>query len=374
MKRITAFLLIAVQLSVGLRAAPPLLEGADLMARPTGPGLIHYYKDKFNPPQGDFEHRRQGARLLKRFISKCTLTEEDFSPENQNREDNILAAMQAVFDLVEHRLGDDYELGPLNDGYEAQRRHKINSALVNLSNMLLHKHFYPGAPEAHPLLGESFTIYAKNIRHKVWQQIEDINALDYPNGSDQKILPMLLHAYVYNVIEMKRYGLDPGDDEKKRAWRLTHVIQGTYSQSKMLFLIQATLLHWGYRPEGMTPDGAQEQKRAFYEQYARVDHRENAPLALYDFLAHPEPLDEDMPQPAAPEADAEDEIVNPLDALVPNLTQVTKGKKRESDHRGYLALAQQIATTVEEPLENPVDAGGGEYGSEPSDAGDEAGD
>jgi len=52
---------------------------------------------------------------------------------------------------------------------------------------------------------------------------------------------------------------------------------------------------------------------------------------------------------------------------------VTKGKKRESDHRGYLALAQQIAITVEEPLENPVDAGGGEYGSEPSDAGDEAG-
>ena len=80
-----------------------------------------------------------------------------------------------------------------------------------------------------------------------------------------------------------------------------------------------------------------------------------------------------MPQPAAPEADAEDQIVNPLDALALTLTQVTKGKKRESDHRGYLALAQQIATTVEEPLEGPVEAEGGDSGSEPSDAGDEVG-
>ena len=358
MKKIIACLLVAFQLAPSINAVLPVIKGQELLDTEHGPGLVQAYQNKFRPPNP--ADRPQAIRAFKSFVKKCSLKAADRVPGLVDVNDHERAAMQAVFNMMKHRLTDGYYAGLDNHDPGDVRRHKINSALVNVSNMLLVKRFYPAGDDI--VLGDSFVDYARNVRALLWEQIVEMNGLAGQTEADKRILPDLLKSYVYNVIEMNAYGLEPTDAEKQNAWTLATVIQDKYSQSKMIPLIKATLLHWGYRPDGISDEEALAQKRVLFQQYAEVEHVVPAPLQLVNFLqehaaqeAGAEAIaqgavDDEMAQGNNADVDGsdgeDDQEAGHEEQITAQLRDVTKTRSKEGRERGYENLAHEIQADV----------------------------
>ncbi|MAP23981.1 MAG: hypothetical protein CMM87_00390 [Rickettsiales bacterium] len=373
MKKIIACLLVAFQLTPSIKAVLPVIRGQDLLDKEHGPGLVQAYENKFHPENP--VDRSEAAKAFKRFIAMCSLRAADRVPGLGDVNDHNIAAMQAVFNLLKRRLTDEYYIGLGNHDSEDVRRHKINSALVSVSNMLSMMRFYPAGEDI--ILGQSFIIFARNIRALIWEQIEEMNGLQVLNNADKRLFPNLLKSYVYNVAEMNAYGLEPTGFEKQNAWKLVTVLQEKYSRSKIIPLIKAVLLHWGHRPDGISDEVAAEQKKVLFEQYKEVEHVEHAPPQLVNFLqqhAGQGDFAEAMVQGAADDGEddqEEHEEQEDQDSLSPvGVRDVTKARSKEARERGYGDLAQQVQAAVSGM---PEDGQAGGVEAADSDA-DESGD